>query len=185
MRALFPLALSLLLGGCWTGPVFYAQSESEPAVPAGRYKVVDIVDPFGSEVDPDFGKRVKVQYTKDGHATISDAGEHVDDLSNVVFARLRGAPHTYVVQGTLFPESSAPDGRILKSRAVYGLINVTADGYQLALPPCDGTQRLTEGSQITVRGLAYFKRSACEFSSRESFEAAMEKFAKDPIRWTT
>jgi hypothetical protein len=184
MRALIILALPALLGGCWTGPVFYAQSESQPAIPAGKYKVVDIVDPFRDKPDPDFGKSVRVAYSKDGQASIYDASEAGDDSAHVVFAPLPGTPDIYVVQATMLPDLVSPKGQVVHASAVYGLVNVTADGYQLALPPCDGTQRIREGSRITVRGLAYFKKSACQFSTRESFEAAMQKFAEDPIRWT-
>ena len=184
MRALIALALPIVLGGCWTGPTFYSQAESEPAIPAGKYKLIGSVDPFADGYDPEVGSKVKVEYSKDGQASIHSAGEDGDDTSKVVFAPLKGVPDVYIVQATMFPDMTSPKGRKVSSRAVYGLINVVPGGYQLALPPCDGTRRLREGSRATVKGLLFTRKSECVFSTREDFEAAMQKFAQDPIRWT-
>lgn len=177
MKIFAAILLPLLLSGCWTGPRFYTTDEAEAAIPAGLYKVVNIEDPFGDEVDPDFGTRVRVSYAPDGHAFMNAASDGSDDPANVLLVNLPGMDNIFIAQAEM------GNGNPKSPLAIYGLINVIPGGYQLALPPCDGTRRWKEGSNVTVKGILFGKRQ-CSFADRVSFEAAMQDFAKDPIRWT-
>ncbi len=177
MKRFVALLLPLLLAGCWTGPKFYTTDEAEAAIPAGLYKVVNIEDPFADAVDPDFGKRVRVSYAPDGHAFMNATSDGSDGPANVILVNLPGKDNIFIAQAEL------DTGNPKSPAAIYGLINIIPGGYQLALPKCDGTRRLKEGSNVTVKGVL-FGKTQCSFADRVSFEAAMQDFAQDPIRWT-
>jgi hypothetical protein len=176
MRLWMIVALPLSLSGCWIGPVFYAPSESTQAIPVGRYKVVHVEAPLNDDKDTPLGARLSIAYAPDGRVLVTDSDEDAEP-SNVTLTKLADSEGLYVAQVDL-GAGLAPVGS-----AVYGLVNVIPNGYQIALPLCDGTKRLSQKYGGVVKGLM-FGRQGCTFSDRASFEAALREFAKDPIRWT-
>jgi hypothetical protein len=181
-RAVFAMLSALILSGCWMGPPFYSQNETVTAIPAGNYRIRHIEDPTGQDqrVDEEaasispFAIRVRIAYRRDGLAMVSNPADS-DDPQPATIVPLNNTPgyeNIYVVQ------IDAPS----TGRAVYGIVNVTADGYQLAMPVCDGTRRLTAGQPVFIGGL--LGKRTCTFKSRTDLEAAMREFVKDPIRWT-
>ena len=177
MKLAVLLGLSLGLAGCWTGPTFYAASEAVQPIPPGQYRVVHVEDPFHQEETP-FNERVRISYLPDGRANVKSYGETGDD-SIAEIVKLKGSDNLYVVQ------TRAGDEVFDTGLAIYGLLNVIPDGYQIALPPCDGTRRASPGSRVLLQGIiGRGKGTPCKFKTRDEFETAMLKFSKDPIRWT-
>ncbi len=176
MKIIAVLALPLTLSACWTGPQFYAANESVQAIPAGRYKVVHVEAPLDDDKATQIGDRLSVAYGPDGRIIVSDSSGP-DEPSNGMLARLEGTDGLYVAQIDL-GQGLTPVGM-----TVYGLVNVIPGGYQLALPLCDGTRRLSLKYGGVIKG-ALYPRKSCAFAERAKFEAAMREFSKDPIRWT-
>jgi hypothetical protein len=177
MRIFFIFCLSFLLGGCWVGPEFYTLAQNVQAIPAGKYKVIEVATPFDDDPDTELGSKVIVSFAPDGRTVIASQGDP-DDAVPAILVKLDGFSSIYIAQGSL-SRADAPN-----VPAIYGLVNVLPDGYQLALPKCDGTRRLKGKLGGFVKGPLY-NRKSCRFDDRATFEAAMQKFAADPIRWTT
>lgn len=176
MKLAVLLGLSLGLAGCWTGPTFYAASEAVQPIPPGQYRVVHVEDPFHQEETP-FNERVRISHLPDGRTNVKSYGEGDDSTAEIV--KLKGSDTLYVVQ------MRTGDASFDTGLAIYGLLNVIPDGYQLALPPCDGTRRASPGSRVLLQGIiGRGKATPCKFKTRDEFETAMLKFSKDPIRWT-
>jgi hypothetical protein len=167
-------ALSLPLSGCWTGNDFYDQSNSEAAVPAGKYKIVNREGPISSGDIADFGKQLTLSYDKTGLATVTVSEDGSDSAARLF--KLGDKPGLYVVQADM----GAPLPGIGSS--LYGLLQVMPGGYQIAVPRCD-QKRAAFWDRAIVSGLLVGK-PVCKFSSRANFEAAMLDYAKDPISWT-
>jgi hypothetical protein len=174
---------SVALSGCWLGPKFYTIDEAVAAIPAGTYRIRNIEDPTGQDqreyvqatMDTRSATDVRIAYRADGHAIVRNLSDGDADFQDALIVPLTGVvgfDRLYVI---------AVDMQGL-DRAVYGIVNVTDDGYQLALPACDGTRRLSPGSRVIIGGL--LGRRTCSFANRDDFEAAMRSFAQDPIRWT-
>jgi hypothetical protein len=184
MRYLCTIIASLLLSGCWLGPQFYDVEQSVAAIPAGTYRIRHIEDPTGQDqrvdaqatADIRSATDVRVTYRPDGRAIVRNLGDSDDDPQTALLVPLTDVPgfdRLYVVEVDMFG----------LDRAVYGIVNVIDNGYQLALPMCDGTRRAAAGSRVIVSGLLAGRRT-CGFSDRADFERAMRTFAQDPIRWT-
>lgn len=181
--ALCASMIATTLSGCWLGPRFYALDETVSAIPAGTYRISRIEDPTGQDqrvnelatIDLRTATDVRIAYRADGSALVENLSEG-EDPQPALLVPLSGVPgfeRLFAVQVDL-------EGL---NRAIYGIVNVTDNGYQWALPACDGTRRLAEGSRAVISGPLVNRRS-CRFSSREDFEGAMRQFAQDPIRWT-
>ena len=175
---------AVALSGCWLGPKFYALDEAVAAIPAGTYRIRNIEDPTGQDqreyvqatMDTRSATDVRIAYRPDGHAIVrnlSDTDADVQDTLIVPLTGVAGFDRLYVIEMDMLG----------LDRAVYGIVNVTDNGYQLALPACDGTRRLSPNSRVIVGGLLMGHRT-CSFANRADFEAAMRSFAQDPIRWT-
>jgi hypothetical protein len=177
MRTLLVFCLSFLLAGCWVGPEFYTLAQNVQPIPAGKYKVIEVATPFDDDPDTKIGSKVIVTFAPDGRTLMTSQGES-DNETPAILVKLDGFSNIYIMQGNL-SRPEVPD-----IRAVYGLVNVLPDGYQLAMPPCDGARRMTGKLGGFVKG-PLFSRATCRFDDRTTFEAAMQKFAADPIRWTT
>ncbi len=183
MKVAVAAGLVLTLSGCWLGPKFYAIDEAVAAIPAGTYRIRNIEDPTGQDqrvnalatADISSATNVRVTYRPDGRVIVRNLGDSDDDPQTAMLVPLSDVPgfdRLYVVEVEMLG----------LDRAVYGIVNVIDNGYQLALPVCDGTRRLAPGSRVIIGGL--LGRRTCSFSNREDFEAAMRVFAQDPIRWT-
>lgn len=121
------------------------------------------------------GSRVRLSYDRRGNVMVKADGDR-DEPSNVRLVTLDAQRGLYVVQ--VDPGA----GAIALEASIYGLISLTADGYRLSVPPCNGAQRLTPGSPIVMKGLLTKRR--CSFKDRATFENAMLDFADDPTSWT-
>ena len=162
--------------GVPAGPT--AGREAVEAIPAGRYRVVAVVDPTETDRDTYYGDRVTIAYRPDKSVMITGSGDAEVERSIIApLTDVPGLPGVYVIQMDL-GQGVAPVGK-----SVYGLLNVVDGGYQLALPKCDGTRRLAPGSRVIISGVLIGGRR-CSFADRASFEAEMRRFAQDPIRWT-
>ncbi len=174
------VVMALPLSACWKGPNFYSVSESVRAIPAGKYKVVDVYSaskPSANRFDdPEFGSRLKIGYEDDGRVIINN---DTDDPAKMMLVPLKDRPNTFVAQiemDALIARTSAPG-------SVYGLVQVRGDRYRVSLPLCDGTRRLKPGSSVIVKGLLV-KGRVCSFDDKETFERAMVDYANDPLSWT-
>jgi hypothetical protein len=174
MRCLAIIALSLSLSGCWSGDGFYASSESVAAIPAGKYRVYDVRGPRSKSEEASFGERIKIKYNADGTALVE--GVEAGDSANSTLVKLGTQPGLYIVQADL----GAPIPKIGSS--LYALVNLTPNGYQIAVPRCD-QKRAAFWDRAIVSGLLVGK-PFCKFSNRADFEKAMLDYAKDPISWT-
>jgi hypothetical protein len=168
------IALALPLAGCWGGDSFYATSEGVAAIPAGKYAVYNIHGPRSKDDEATSNERIKISYTADGHAVVD--GNDSGDTNTGILVKLGEKPGLYVVQADL----GAPLPKI--GSAVYALVNLTTDGYQLSIPRCD-QKRAAFWDRAIVSGLLVGK-PVCKFSSRAGLEAALLDYAKDPIGWT-
>lgn len=184
IRTSLAAAVAFSLSGCWLGPRFYSDEQTVTAMPAGTYRIVDIEDPTGRDqivneraiADSALSTRVRIAYQPDGRMLVSNLGSS-DDPQVATMVPLEGVPGF----DRLFVFQVGMEGTDL---AVYGIINLTDDGYQLVLPPCDSTRRLADGSPIIVGGLLLGRRT-CRFNDRVVLESTLRQFAQDPIRWTT
>jgi hypothetical protein len=174
MRNLALLALIIPLAGCWSGNSFYATSEGVQAIPAGKYEVFYVYGPKTKSDEASYGERVNISYKADGRAVIE--GMEGGDSDNSLLVKLGEKPGLYVVQADL----GAQLPKIGSS--LYALVNVTPDGYQLAVPKCD-QKRAAFWDRAIVSGLLGGKL-ICKFSNSADFETAMLDYAKDPIGWT-
>lgn len=178
-KALATLILPLLLSACWTGPDFYAGVSSVRPIPEGKYKAVRVYAMFPDDearlANEPIGSRIRLSYDDRSNVIVKNVGDQ-DEPSNVRLVTLDAQRGLYIVQ--VDPGA----GVIALDAAIYGLISLTADGYRLSVPPCNGAQRLTPGSPVVVKGLLTKKR--CSFADRASFESAMRAFADDPTSWT-
>jgi hypothetical protein len=178
-KALAGLILPLLLGACWTGPDFYAGVPSEQPIPEGKYKAVRVFALFPDDearlAEEPIGSRIRLSYDDRSNVIVKTDGDR-EEPSNVRLVALDAQRGLYIVQ--VDPGS----GAIALDASVYGLISLTADGYRLSVPPCNGAHRLTPGSPAVVKGLLTKRR--CSFRDRPSFESAMKAFADDPTSWT-
>jgi hypothetical protein len=174
MRVLVLLSLLLPLSGCWTGNGFYDASESVAAIPAGKYKIVDVQGPITSGDSADYGKRIKISYDSTGLATVDN--DQDGDSSEARLIKLGPNPGLYLVQADL----GAALPRVGSS--LYALVQIVPGGYQIAVPRCD-QKRAAFWDRAIVSGLLVGK-TVCKFSNRANFEAAMLDYAKDPIAWT-
>jgi hypothetical protein len=174
MRRLAIIALSLCVSGCWSGDGFYASSESVAAIPAGKYRVYDVRGPRSKSEEASFGERIKIKYNADGTALVE--GVEAGDSANSKLVKLGTQPGLYIVQADL----GAPIPKIGSS--LYALVNLTPNGYQIAVPRCD-QKRAAFWDRAIVSGLLVGK-PFCKFSNRADFEKAMLDYAKDPISWT-
>lgn len=172
--AILTPALGLLLSGCWTGDSFYSRSESVAAIPAGQYKVVRLHGPIEGSDNDILGQRLRVSYDKDGRAHVENMGQN--DESESILIKLGNQPGLYVAQAEFGPE------RTKYGSAAYALVNLTPDGYQIAVPRCD-QKRAALWDRAVVSGLLVGK-PVCKFSNRAALEAALQDYAKDPISWT-
>ncbi len=176
--------MATMLSGCWLGPGFYSGEQSVAAIPAGTYRIVDIEDPTGRDqvynarasADTTLPTRVRIRYQRDGRAEVSNLTDG-DDPQVATLVPLEGVPGF----DRLFVFEVGIEGL---DTAVYGIVNVTDDEYQLVMPTCDSTRRLAAGSRVIVGGLLLGRRT-CRFNDRAAFEATLREFAQDPIRWTT
>lgn len=178
-KLLFTIVGPLVLGGCWLGPDFYAGEPSVEAIPAGKYKPVEVFALFPEDeerlANEPVGSRIHISYD-DRSNIIVRGNDDFGDASNVRLVALDDRRNVYIVQ------VDPGDGAVAVNTFVYGLVTLTTSGYRLSLPPCNGARRLTPGSPIVVKGLL-FKRQ-CSFRDRASFEVAMRDFADDPTSWT-
>ncbi len=174
MKLLYITALLVPLSGCWSGSSFYDLSESEAAIPAGRYEAIYTYDNQFADDESPFGNRLSITYANDGHAEV--ASFEGDDYSNSSLFKLGSAPGVYIVQADL-------GARIPKiGSAVYGLVELLPNGYRVAIPKCD-QRRLAQWDRAIESGL-FVGKPFCHFSSREGLESAMLDYAKNPIGWT-
>jgi hypothetical protein len=185
MKKLITIILPLILSACWTGPDFYADAPSVQPIAPGKYKVVRIIsdfdrveDRFGSdrEFTGEIGSKVRISYADDGDVLVEGGPDGGGDEGTRLIT-LDEAQGLYVVQ------VDPGQGVASFTKRIYGLVRVTADGYRLSVPLCDGTRRIKPGSRIVVGGLLAKKRS-CSYPNRETFEAAMRNFADDPVSYT-
>jgi hypothetical protein len=174
MRRLAPWVLILPLSGCWSGDNFYAVSEGVAAIPAGKYEVIDTYDPTSARDDTIYAERIKISYTKDGGVIVD--GIEGGESSNSTLVKLGDQPGLYVVQADL--GASIP--RIGSS--FYALINLTPNGYQIAVPKCD-QKRAKFYDRAIISGLLVGK-PVCKFNSRADLETAILDYSRDPISWT-
>lgn len=173
MKLLYIAALSFTLSGCWSGPGFYTLSESEAAIPAGKYEAIHTYDNQVAEEGP-FGNALTISYTPDGQAVVKSLDG--DDSTNSTLVKLGDDPGIYVVQanlGAAIPKVGS---------AIYGLVELLPNGYRIAMPKCD-QRRLAQWDRVIVSGLLVGK-PICRFSSRDGFESAMLEYAKNPVGWT-
>jgi hypothetical protein len=174
MRGLITIFLMLTLSGCWTGDEFYKASESETAIPPGKYDIVYVSGTLTSGDISDFGKRLKISYDANGRAIIDNSED--GGTSEATLIKLGTAPGLYIVQadfGATIPKLGS---------SLYGLIQLVPGGYQIAVPRCD-QKRAAIWDRAIITGLTVGK-PVCKFSNRASFETAMLEYAKDPIKWT-
>jgi hypothetical protein len=174
MRRLALVAVLLSVSGCWSGESFYAASESVAAIPAGKYAVYHVHGPRLKSDDASDGERIKISYNANGTAKIE--GTEGGDSENSILAKLGDQPGLYVVQADL--GASIPK----IGSSLYALVNLTPEGYQIAVPRCD-QKRAAFWDRAIVSGLLVGK-PVCKFSNRAAFETAMLDYAKDPIGWT-
>ena len=179
MRRLGFLALIIPLSGCWAGDSFYAASEGVAAIPAGKYRVHNSYDPTATGIDierqdREFAERINISYGADGRAIIE--GYEGGDESKSTLVKLGDQPGLYLVQ-TDFGASIQKVGS-----AFYALVNLTPNGYLLAIPKCD-QKRAKFYDRAIVSGLLVGK-PVCKFNTRAELETAMLDYAKDPISWT-
>ncbi len=178
-KALAALILPLLLGACWTGPDFYVGAPNVRPIPEGKYKVVRVFALFPDDearlINETPGSRISLSYDDQSNVIVKGVGDR-DDPSNVRLVTLDAQRGLYILQVDLGA------GAIALDASVYGLISLTADGYRLSVPPCNGAQRLTPRSPVVVKGL--FTKRRCSFADRAAFESAMRAFADDPTSWT-
>ena len=178
-KRLLVLMLPALLSACWTGPDFYAGVPSERPIPEGKYKVVRVFALFPDDearlINEPVGSRLRISYDDRGNVIIKE-NSNLDEPSNVRLVTLDAQRGLYIAQ------VDPGEGVIGLNTSVYGLVSLTADGYRLSVPPCNGAQRLTPGSPIVIKGLLVKRR--CSFRDRAAFEAAMRDFADDPTSWT-
>lgn len=178
-KIILAIVAPLMLGGCWLGPDFYAGEPSIEAIPAGKYKPVEVFALFPEDeerlANEPVGSRIQISYDGRGNIVVK-GNEDFGDASNVRLVALGSRPGIYIVQ------VDPGDGAVAVNTFVYGLVTLTTSGYRLSMPPCNGARRLTPGSPIVVKGLLFKPR--CSFRDRASFEVAMRDFADDPTSWT-
>lgn len=149
MRGLI-LLLALPLCGCWEGGLFYAASESRPALPPGSYRAVPSDHPADAKI-------VRVSLGTDGMTTIADPA-----ATNIVgFAPLGGA---YFVMW--FPDGE--DGR-----ALYALFQTGRGRYRILVPFCDKTRdvAMAAGAQVAPDP----KIGICRFRTRAQLEGGLRR----------
>lgn len=179
MHRFILLALIVPLSGCWSGDSFYTASEGVAAIPAGKYRVYDSYNPTVTRYktereDNEFAERLTISYGDDGRAIVE--GVDGSESSNSTLVKLGDQPGLYVVQadfGASIPKIGS---------SLYALINLTPNGYQIAIPKCD-QKRAKFYDRAIISGLLVGK-PVCKFNSRAEFETAMLDYAKDPISWT-
>ncbi|HEX4738182.1 MAG TPA: hypothetical protein VH331_11540 [Allosphingosinicella sp.] len=144
MRRLI-LLLVLPLAGCWEGGVFYAASESLPALPPGTYRSIP-------SDHPEDAKIVRVSIRKDGMTTIVDK----EATNTLGFAPLGGA---YFVMWL-------PDEE--RDQAVYALFERKQGRYRILVPICDRTKAIATAAGATVA--IDPKVTTCRFKTRPQLE---------------
>ena len=186
MKILAVLALSLSLSGCWVGKDFYAPAESVRAIEPGKYKIHREYSRVND--DPDKVNRgqfndatdVKISYAPDGRALVRSNGEI--DASIATLVEFDKAAGTYIAQIDMTDTSDKAGVGI--GQAVFALIRVTPRGYDLAVPVCNDYHRIASRPRIYAKG-PLFGLPTCRYNTRADLEAAMVKYAEDPIRWTS
>jgi hypothetical protein len=179
MRRFGFLALIMPLSGCWSGDSFYAASEGVAAIPAGKYRVYNTYDPTATRIDierqdREFAERLTISYGDDNRAIVE--GLEGGESNNSTLVKLGDQPGLYVVQAD-FGASIQKIGS-----SIYALVNLTPNGYLLAVPKCD-QKRAKFYDRAIVSGLLVGK-PVCKFNTRGELETAMLDYAKDPISWT-
>lgn len=191
MKIFAVLLLSLSLSGCWVGQEFYAPSEAVQAIQPGKYKIHREYSRVSD--DPDKANRdqfnrdrlndatdVKIAYAPDGRALVRNNGEIDASIATLVpFDKAEG---TYIAQIEMGDEAGIAGGGI--GKAVFALIRITPRGYDLAVPICNDYQRVASRPRIYAKG-PLFGLPTCMYNTRADLEAAMVKYADDPIRWTS
>ncbi len=174
MRGFALLLLALPLSGCWSGENFYATTEGVAAIPAGKYDIVYSNDSAEKRDKTTYSDRIKIAYDKEGRAMVE--GTEAGDSNSAILVKLGVQPNLYVVQsdfGASIPKVGS---------SLYALVNVTPDGYQIAIPRCDQKRAKFYDAAI-ISGILVGK-PICKFKTRADFETAMLEYAKNPISWT-
>jgi hypothetical protein len=178
-KQLVALLSSLLLSACWSGPNFYADVPSARPIPEGKYKAIRVFALFPDDearlIEETSGSRLTLSYDDRGDVIVRDNGSS-DESANTRLIPLAPDRGLYIVQVDLGQRAINLDA------SLYGLVALTADGYRLSVPPCNGAQRVTPGSPVVVKGLLTPRR--CSFTDKRAFEDAMLAFADDPTSWT-
>lgn len=144
MRRLI-LLLALPLAGCWEGGIFYAASESRPALPPGVYQIVPTDDPADTGT-------AQVSMLNNGMTQIGD-----EKGTNVVgFAPLGGS---YFVMW--LPQQE-------QSWALYALFQTEAGRYRFVVPFCDKTKAIAAAAGAKVAPDP--KIPICRFRTRAQLE---------------
>ncbi len=174
MRSWAKLLLVLPLSGCWSGESFYATTEGVAAIPAGKYDIVYSTDPTEQRDDTLYSDRIKIAYDKEGRAVVD--GTEAGDSNSAILVKLGEQPNLYVVQSDL--GASIPK----VGSSLYALVNLTPEGYQIAVPRCD--QKRADFYNAAIISGILVGRPVCKFKTRADFETAMLEYAKDAISWT-
>lgn len=181
MKLFATLALPLCLSGCWTGPTFYAPSETVQAIPAGKYKIhrehSKLPDYYNRSYERHYQEpnEVRISYNGSGRTVVKNGGEIGEETATVVpFNKAEG---TYIAQ------IDKLEATRFGGQAVYALIRVTPRGYDLAVPIC-ADEHPVEVDADDDAGLPGVKLPSCKFRSRKDLETAMADYAQSPLRWT-
>lgn len=158
MSRLLPLLLAFMLAACWTGPAFYAASESERAVPAGIYELRGPSGPLDDRI-------VQVTHLPDGFtqlAPVSDPSES----TTVGLVPLPGARGVFVIW------FAAVDGDLLpEGQTFYGLLGSEEDGgFGIYFPTCAEHEEVPAGAERVPD-----KFPQCRFADRASLEEALRR----------
>ena len=161
MRLLPLVAATLLLGGCWVGERFYADSEARPAIPAGLYR---------SPTDDCENDLVRVTILPSGLTRFD--GES-DDWDIAGFAPLGSDGRRYVAW------LLAENGETPNSEVAYALLERRGREYLIFAPACEHTQTLaqTYGAEIVPDR----KMTMCRFRDRQSLEMALSRLEFSPV----
>ena len=159
MRALLVVA-TLLLGGCWEGPAFYAASESVPAIDPGGYRA--ILPDHHEEV-------VRFWVASDGMTRIE--GEDPD--KSYGFRPVDSDGQRFII----WARDAHAEGD-----TSYAMLERSGPGaYSIYIPRCDdadGQVAAAAGAQRIVDQVV----QECRFPSRASLEAAIRNLHPVPAR---
>ena len=153
------VVLTILLGGCWEGPVFYAASESVPAIEPGRYRAI---------APEQHDEVAHILVGSDGMTRIE--GDDPDDSYG--FRPVDSEGRRFVMW--------VHDARQEGDETAYALLERSGPGaYLIYHPRCDGADAEVAISAGAQR-LADRAVPTCRFPDRASLESAIRNLHPVP-----